>query len=121
MTEGDRYPKIVPHIQDLVVRGANMLDTIKPGWDARIDLISLNLQSPCNCVLGHVYGSYSSGVSEMRQWLAKQGEDSCVEAEDYGFDMDSVLAELHEVPTDSYWDILLEEWKSHIKQRRENG
>lgn len=42
-------------------------------------------------------------------------------AEKCGFDIDNDLAEAYSVPSESYWDILLEEWKFLIRQRRENG
>ena len=39
-----------------VERGAALLDERKPGWDRKVDLEKLDLYSPCNCVLGQVYG-----------------------------------------------------------------
>jgi len=38
-----------------VAKGAALLDEKVPGWDARIDLATLNLASPCRCVVGQLF------------------------------------------------------------------
>jgi hypothetical protein len=39
-----------------VVRGAALLDERMPGWEAKIDLDRLDLNSAWDCVLGQLYG-----------------------------------------------------------------
>ena len=48
-----------------VAKGARLLDTVKPGWAAEINIEGLNLESPCDCVLGQLYKSYASGISAL--------------------------------------------------------
>lgn len=45
-------------IEQRVAAGAEWLDANAPGWEAQIDLSSLDIEEPCNCVLGQVYGHY---------------------------------------------------------------
>lgn len=39
--------------------GAAWLDTIRPGWDRRVNLTKLHLDNGSSCVLGQVYGDSS--------------------------------------------------------------
>ncbi len=44
-----------------VERGANLLDTRRPGWADRIDEGTLNLQSVSSCTLGQEFGTFGFG------------------------------------------------------------
>jgi hypothetical protein len=44
-------------IADRVEHGAALLDAKRPGWWQQIDLGRLNIESPCDCVIGQL-GSY---------------------------------------------------------------
>ena len=41
--------------------GAELLDTQRPGWEHELALDRLDLSDCQECVLGQLYGSYSSG------------------------------------------------------------
>ena len=43
-------------LRQRVERGAALLDAEKPGWAPRIDVPTLNLASPNQCVLAQLYG-----------------------------------------------------------------
>ena len=40
-------------------RGAALLDNIKPGWAQHINIASLDMNHPNDCVLGQLYGEYT--------------------------------------------------------------
>lgn len=46
-------------ISERVARGAAWLDQVRPGWRDAIVLDTLDLISPCDCVLGQVYAQVS--------------------------------------------------------------
>ena len=45
--------------------GALLLDDIDPNWYNKIDLDTLQLSSPCHCILGQLYGFYTSALSHV--------------------------------------------------------
>lgn len=48
-------------MKENVIRGAKLLDNVKPEWYNQIDLEALNILDGCNCILGQLYGSYVGG------------------------------------------------------------
>lgn len=48
---------------DSVERGAALLDEKVPGWEAKIDLDTLDLYVPCKCVLGQLFGRGDSAYT----------------------------------------------------------
>lgn len=42
-------------IEERVLNGAALLDAKEPGWEAKINLGTLRIESVCACVLGQVY------------------------------------------------------------------
>jgi hypothetical protein len=42
-------------IAERVAKGSAFLDGKQPGWDKRIDLERLDLESGCNCILGQLH------------------------------------------------------------------
>lgn len=58
---------------DRVARGAALLDQADPGWQDRINPLTLNIADPFNCVLGQLYGMFSYGTHYLEQWAADHG------------------------------------------------
>jgi hypothetical protein len=94
-----------------VARGAALLDRQIPGWERRIDLETLHLQSPCLCVLGQLHPgqefantAYSCGLDRLALTTTQgyyHGFDAgcpSVDAEDG--DYDALTAEWHQVITE---------------------
>lgn len=50
-------------LESYVSAGVVALDTITPGWVDKVNLEILDVASPFMCVLGQVYGSFSSGAT----------------------------------------------------------
>jgi hypothetical protein len=48
-------------ISDRVRRGIALLDEEKPGWPDQVDVAKLDMQNPRYCVLGQMFGRYSTG------------------------------------------------------------
>ena len=49
-------------IAERVAKGAAFLDEREPGWDERIDLDRLDIDSNCRCILGQLHDkSYATG------------------------------------------------------------
>jgi len=63
-----------------VERGAALLDELIPGWEDRIDVDTLDLASPYNCVLGQLHARPNG--TEAERWrrysrgLARLGLDA---------------------------------------------
>ncbi|MEL6347662.1 MAG: hypothetical protein AAFV53_31430 [Myxococcota bacterium] len=53
-------------IREDVDRGALLLDVIRPGWFDVIDIETLNIQYPHLCVIGQLYGEFSSTMDDWR-------------------------------------------------------
>jgi hypothetical protein len=66
-------------IDDRVAAGASWLDANRPGWWQRINLDTLDLGDPCNCVLGQEYGQYHDAPHEIRIGSNPTGAYAAVE------------------------------------------
>jgi hypothetical protein len=53
-------------IKERVAAGAAWLDERAPGWIGQIDLSELDIEEPCNCILGQVYGHYFRSPRDAR-------------------------------------------------------
>lgn len=99
-------------LKEVVVEGAKLLDSEKPGWIQEICEEDLNLRSPHNCILGQVYGGYSDGASTLTQgrfWKWEYWQRS-----EWGMSHGFYLTEhLHE-----YYPLLTEYWKLYIQEHR---
>lgn len=63
----------MPTVEERVASGAYMLDVHAPGWRDKIDLDRLNVRSCDDCILGQVFGEYTTGLIELGVWPT--GED----------------------------------------------
>lgn len=52
-------------VAERVRKGAKLLDKEYPGWEKRIDLSILDLESTCDCILGQLYGGYGAGLEAL--------------------------------------------------------
>lgn len=102
-----------------IQRGAEILDRCMPGWELKIDIPTLQLDSVMSCVLGQLYGDYHVGMAMHEQvekpapgYLAEYGNFDW--AEDHGF----VEDEAHGF---GYQCRLTEEWEKFIKERLDAG
>lgn len=57
-------PSLWGDARDAVMRGAQLLDREMPGWQERVEINELDLSSSCSCVLGQVFASYATNLSE---------------------------------------------------------
>ncbi len=44
-----------------VLRGAELLDRVVPGWVNKVDVVKLDLESCSTCILGQVFGDFFIG------------------------------------------------------------
>lgn len=91
--------------KERVQRGMEFLDYNLPGWEAKIDLKTLNLERCSHCILGQLYDDYFTG--SIRLGLTNSGDNAY-----YGFD--SVMAPPW-VPV--AYGGLTQEWKTRIQAR----
>jgi hypothetical protein len=90
-----------------VARGAALLDEMKPGWDARVDLAELDLSSCRQCVVGQLFGEefgrwpYETGLRALG--IPFFGED------EYGFEKEA---------TGEEYAALTAEWRRVVTARR---
>jgi hypothetical protein len=110
-------------VAERVAKGAAFLDEREPGWDARIDLDTLDLQAPCRCVLGQLathLDDYDDDWSYrditdrfgLVIWFWNWKADTSATDLEYGFNAD---------PDVETYDALASEWKRVITARREAG
>lgn len=57
-------------IAERVARGAALLDEREPGWHQRIDLETLDMELPCNCVLGQLHHDQDDPLAGDGYWPA---------------------------------------------------
>jgi len=62
MTETEIFEEVLERAREYAALGAQLLDEERPGWAREIDLEMLNMASPCNCVLGQIFGHYDYGL-----------------------------------------------------------
>lgn len=110
--------------------GATLLDVLRPGWAEKIDLERLLLSSCSACVLGQLFGDYSTGVEKLfaiaKTDVSIYGDSStpsCLTA-DVGVDAAASKAgfvkgfqERHTVGY-GYYPNLTEAWKKEVLKRR---
>ena len=48
-----------------VKAGAELLDSVRPGWWNEIDIEELKMSHPYRCILGQLYKEYVNGISEL--------------------------------------------------------
>jgi hypothetical protein len=89
-----------------VADGAAWLDQDEPGWDARIDLDSLDLSSDCHCILGQLDDFFQDGMDARGL--------SLVRASRLGFTAEWDGA----VGIEAEWAALTTAWRDLITARR---
>lgn len=104
-------------VEDRVARGAALLDEKVPGWVDLIDLDTLDLGSPCRCILGQTFADHPD--ADLTPFTF--GVDSIFKV---GADADDIAAYGFEVYLDDladyYWS-LTDEWTRVILARRAGG
>lgn len=91
-------------ISERVQRGAEWLDTHRDTWFSDINLDELILSSPCDCVLGQLYGGFDDRPDDLE------------DAEDYGFNVQPHMSGSAEIAAE--YDALEAEWRRVITERR---
>lgn len=95
-------------IRDHVDAGFALLNDSQPGWQSKVDLDDLNIDSTFRCVLGQLYGNYRIGIADLgleNPWR-------------FGFTLSAACCELEYVPC---LGALGEEWRHRISEARENA
>lgn len=96
-----------------VERGVALLDRVRPGWERDVNVMTIDIRSWKNCVLGQVYGSFSSALSILIREESEFGIDF---ASSHGFAVDARSPE---------WRTLIHaelasSWREAILARRRN-
>jgi hypothetical protein len=92
-------------ILQAILCGTKLLDVSYPSWQYHIDVSTLDLKDPYNCVLGQLYPSYETGLVEL-------GLDTLGSATAHGFSG-------RDIPDISdYFDRLTELWVIAITYRQ---
>lgn len=90
---------------EVVKRGAQYLDKTDPGWENKINLDTLNLRNCHVCILGQLDSDFWEEI--------KRRDMTFDDAAEYGF-------AIHLWDSNKNWDLLTEEWKKVIVQKRRN-
>lgn len=102
-------------IAERVAAGAAFLDKREPGWDRRIDLDRLDLESACACVLGQLHFDKNapdlSYIYAIRKLQIQEPRDA-----EFGFD---VLEGAEDFSAEeAEFEELTAEWKRVLTKRR---
>ena len=111
-------------ITERVERGAALLDERRPGWWRDIDMDTLDIRSPCHCILGQM-GSLLRDDGSLSRFGT--GLDmvklQVFQSADYGFDWsgaggaDATWDEIHRL-MDAEHAALTVAWRALIESRR---
>lgn len=63
---GIKQQPTIPSKRDLVLKGAALLDRVRPGWEKGVDVETLDIRSHNKCVLGQTYGDYRHDLDVLR-------------------------------------------------------
>lgn len=98
-------------VLERVEAGAARLDGSQggPGWEAHVDLTTLNMQDPRCCTLGQLYGDYDTGATDLGIDRGDEDEDD-FPAYDLGFDTYYGMA--------SEYEELTEAWRELVRARK---
>lgn len=69
------------NMKESVNRGAELLDRVMPDWRSKINVDTLNMGSPADCILGQLYGLYHEGLYKLG---LTEGEDRFLNGFSYG-------------------------------------
>ena len=97
-----------------VARGAALLDQKRPGWAQQINISTLNLGSPCLCVLGQLYRSFTRGWVLLTDGVAGQ-------ARPFGFDISGEESATTGGLDSPYYHLLQDAWIEAIADRLVTG
>lgn len=115
-----------------IKRGAALLDKERPGWRDEINLATLDLADDCYCVLGQIFGRYSSGLFAIwgierrihcSEWAGSSDLQTVV---DHGFSIEPDL-EYSDNPVDlalprsRKWRLLQEAWVTELGRQRQRA
>lgn len=104
--------------RECVRNGIAVLDKMLPEWKSRVDLDTLCMHDPGNCILGQVFVVYSTGIWEIRKYFNLPKKET-----DPGFDPNLVFKMGFSVNTADVRDFeaLTEVWKEEIRKELENA
>lgn len=114
---------MVMTVEQRVAKGAEWLDSERPGWELEIDVATLDLSNTCLCVLGQVYSAAAltcqevhrtpvcnfDGVGSGFNWVHNHMKHQPDWMWEHGFDDLNTFAQLQPA------------WLSLIKERLNNG
>lgn len=95
-----------------VARGVAVLDAVKPDWRESIDLETLSMETLDECILGQVFGGYTTGCERFGI--------SCTQTDEYrwlqsnlGFDLPESVYYGETSVSSAFW-ALTNEWIKQI-------
>lgn len=100
------------NVRERIKNGAAFLDkTLGPGWSGRVNPETLVISSSSHCVLGQLYGSFSSGIRQLHLPLNRYAPLS---PSNLGFDRDR---DLEGMLANDDWQELNEGWRAFLAER----
>tara|TARA_R110000751_G_scaffold30178_2_gene77382 strand:+ start:1592 stop:1936 length:345 start_codon:yes stop_codon:yes gene_type:complete len=104
--------EVIADLPANVTAGMGWLDRVMPGWETKVDLDTLNIDSCKDCVLGQLLGNYF-GSSDLHEEAHSYDQEFgfCTYSEEY-------LAKNDIFDTDSIMEQLTLTWKRMIEERR---
>jgi hypothetical protein len=101
--------------RERVRRGANYLDEVDPGWDARLDPETLELSDGTCCVLGQLHGDFRLGLGRSALFDLSSAPRASLSPVRLGFLCRQDVPEALQARDYAY---LNRAWRAELSQRR---
>jgi hypothetical protein len=95
--------------------GIAVLDRIKPGWREQIDLSTLWMGSCVRCILGQLFGDYSTGLGRVLYATVSVDVTTTLHGAAFGFSLEYPDGE-HNLEHGENWHRLTQLWKEELQK-----
>jgi hypothetical protein len=104
----------ITEITERVQKGVKFLDEHIANWVDGIDVLKLELDNSCNCILGQLFSTYANGIQHCFPVVPMTKK--CIIARTLGFDVSTYHPD---AAVHNEYDALEKEWIQEIQKRKE--
>lgn len=109
----DRITKA--QVRARVHRGAEYLDEVDPGWHARVNARTLELEDGQHCVLGQLHGGFRLGLGRSQVLSLSSAPRASLSPVDYGFKCVEGVSDAWQARD---YELLTAAWREAVRRRQ---
>jgi hypothetical protein len=102
-------------VQARVQRGAEYLDEVDPGWHARVNAQTLELEDGQHCVLGQLHGGFRLGLGRSQVLSLSSAPRASLSPVAYGFKCVEGVSEAWQARD---YELLTAAWREAVRRRQ---